>query len=200
MVPLVPPVSDQRVSGLDQTGIGHLQELQTDAARGLHSSHDTDSRLNVVKPAPWFCARDPALAQPHRHLLLLVLLRPAATSAILSQTAPRNCCCFAAERERGVYLACCGLPAALSLAVARFFFFWFRCWVFLVLPLTLPRPRRPPPVQLTHADTHIHTRTHPHTRTSLTHQLLPAAFWPLSRRSSPVASLSYLRARTSKRI
>lgn len=122
MVPLVPPVSDQRVSGLDQTGIGHLQELQTNAAKGLHSSHDTDSRLNVVKPAPWFCARDLALAQLHRHLLLLlVLLRPAATSAILNQTISRLLL-LAAEGERGFYLAYCCLPAALSLAVIVFLF------------------------------------------------------------------------------
>jgi hypothetical protein len=83
--------------------------LQTNAAKGLHSSHDTDSSLNVVKPA-LVCASVPSprstVTQLHRHLLLrrsalscFVLLHPRPLSAKESRSLPPrsllHCCCLA---------------------------------------------------------------------------------------------------------
>jgi hypothetical protein len=76
------PAGNQRVVGLAEPTLGRCT-LQTNAAKGPHSSHDTVPSLNVVKPA-LVCASAPSLcwtaARLHRHLLLR---RPATSCFVL---------------------------------------------------------------------------------------------------------------------
>lgn len=91
------PRRNQRVSGLADAPLGRCK-LQTNAARGLHSSHDTDSCLDVVRPA-LVCTSapqssldrhptEPTPSTPPPATSCFFLLRPAAPRASLRQREP----------------------------------------------------------------------------------------------------------------
>ena len=80
---LIGPRQDQRVSGLAEQALGRCK-LQTNAAKGLHSSHDTGSSLNVVKPSQ-VCASPPAAPGASPNSI--------DASRALSCFTPASCCC-----------------------------------------------------------------------------------------------------------
>ena len=194
-----PPESRASRDWLDPT-LGRCT-LQTNAARGLHSSHDTDSSLNVVKPA-LVCASAPsqpaASQQPVQPSLdctavrrpspnssvdtppAAILLRPASCFVVPRPAAPRP---LSAKESRPRIFSpfCCPphrLPPTLPPPEPS------RCLVLLLLLLPLPLPPPPPPPLL--------LLLLPSSTASSTHDARTAAtqLGPVPRRPSPSCVLS----------